>query len=602
MGALTSGWTPLSVLKAALAVSMLVCLVAPAVVSAGKVNPYEEAPEKPKLPEVEESLAGFGLLMLVMVLVIVFVVGYLLKNAHFHYLHESGAAMLIGLVTGILIRYGTNAETLRGVVAFDQHFFFLVLLPPIIFESGYNMKRGHFFYNFDSILWFALLGTMVSMILTGLLVYLFSGVIGMTAVKLELIDCMFIGAILSATDPVTVLSLFKELGVTPNLYANVFGESVLNDAVAIVLYKLVENFVHNPFTAGSLLLSLLNVLKILIGSVVIAAITGGGAALLFKHTDLHKYPQMESALLILHAYISYLAADDFGFSGIVAILFAGIILNQYAYYNLSKVSQRITRRFFEIVPLVFETFVFIYLGMILFTFDQEFDIALCVITFIILLLTRAAHIFPLSFIVNIFRGEDHKIPRNEQIMMWFSGLRGAIAVALSLNVPSYNSKIILSNTLIIVFLTVIVFGGMTVPMLNYLKIPIGLTDVKDLEDNEVDFLKQNKWMRWNREFFKPFLIANYNASNRPGEASESAGHKNGAQSPKETRAAAPQVSVAAADAPYDPNAAADYGSYDDPYTSGDYNEQPYGSYDDSQQVELDSVGTGSPPSRATYSV
>lgn len=75
------------------------------------------------------------------------------------------------------------------------------------------------------------------MILTGLLIYLVSGVMGATMFKLELIDCMFIGAILSATDPVTVLSLFKELGVTPNLYANVFGESVLNDAVAIVLYK-----------------------------------------------------------------------------------------------------------------------------------------------------------------------------------------------------------------------------------------------------------------------------------------------------------------------------------------------------------------------------
>jgi hypothetical protein len=342
-------------------------------------------------------------------------------------------------------------------------------------------------------------------------------------------------------------------------------------------------------------------MKILIGSVVIAAITGGGAALLFKHTDLHKYPQMESALLILHAYIAYLAADDFGFSGIVAILFAGIILNQYAFYNLSKVSQRITRRFFEIVPLVFETFVFIYLGMILFTFDQEFDFALCVITFIILLLTRAAHIFPLSFIANIFRGDDHKIPRNEQIMMWFSGLRGAIAVALSLNVPSYNSKIILSNTLIIVFLTVIVFGGMTVPMLNYLNIPIGLTDVKDLEDNEVDFLKQNKWMRWNREIFKPFLIANYDGSAKPGAASAAAGHKDGAQSPKDTRAAQP-VTAAAADAPYDPNAEADYGSYDDPYTGGDYNEQPYGNYDDSSQVELDTVGGSAPPSRATYSV
>lgn len=141
MGVFTSGWTRLSALKAALAFAMLVSFLAPALVSGAKVNPYEEAPEKPKLPEVEESLAGFGLLMLIMVLMIVFVVGYLLKNAHFHYLHESGAAMLIGLVAGILIRYGTNAETLRGVVAFDQHFFFLVLLPPIIFESGYNMKR-----------------------------------------------------------------------------------------------------------------------------------------------------------------------------------------------------------------------------------------------------------------------------------------------------------------------------------------------------------------------------------------------------------------------------------------------------------------------------
>lgn len=141
MVSLATGWSALSAMKALLALTMLVSLLAPTLVSGAKVNPYEEAPTKPELPEVEESLAGFGVLMLITVLVIVFVVGYLLKNAHFHYLHESGAAMLIGLVAGLLIRYGTNADTLRSVVAFDQHFFFLVLLPPIIFESGYNMKR-----------------------------------------------------------------------------------------------------------------------------------------------------------------------------------------------------------------------------------------------------------------------------------------------------------------------------------------------------------------------------------------------------------------------------------------------------------------------------
>lgn len=355
-----------------------------------------------------------------------------------------------------------------------------------------------------------------------------------------------------------------------------------------------------------MILSLLNVLKILIGSVVIAAVTGGGASLLFKHTDLHKYPQMESALIILHAYIAYLAADDFGFSGIVSILFAGIILNQYAYHNLSKVSQRITRRFFEIVPLVFETFVFIYLGMILFTFNQEFDWLLCLFTFIILLATRAAHIFPLAFVVNIFRSDNHKVPRNEQIMMWFSGLRGAIAVALSLNVPSLNSKVILSNTLIIVFLTVIVFGGLTVPMLNYLQIPIGLVDVKDLEDNEVDFLKQNKWMRFDRQYLKPFLIANYKAGSKPGEASESSGHATAAPKTPVRSVELSQVTAETADAPYDSSTVptGDYGSYDeDPYTGGDYVEQPYGSYDDNQQVGLDAVAPApGTPSRSTYGV
>jgi hypothetical protein len=114
-------------------------------VSAVGVAPAKNEVDDEALPEVEESLAGAGLLFLIALLMIAFMVGYVLREIKFAYLHESGAAMIIGLVAGLLVRTLNNTSTLKSVVAFDKHFFFLVLLPPIIFESGYNMRRVRIF-------------------------------------------------------------------------------------------------------------------------------------------------------------------------------------------------------------------------------------------------------------------------------------------------------------------------------------------------------------------------------------------------------------------------------------------------------------------------
>eukprot|EP00069_Balaena_mysticetus_P015399 bmy_09188T0 len=146
-------------------------------------------------------------------------------------------------------------EMLRKVT-FDPEVFFNILLPPIIFYAGYSLKRRHFFRNLGSILAYAFLGTAISCFVIGSIMYgcvTLMKVTGQLAGDFYFTDCLLFGAIVSATDPVTVLAIFHELQVDVELYALLFGESVLNDAVAIVLSsrsKIGSNFQHMMMFAG----------------------------------------------------------------------------------------------------------------------------------------------------------------------------------------------------------------------------------------------------------------------------------------------------------------------------------------------------------------
>lgn len=97
--------------------------------------------------EVPETVLKVTFLMLISVLMVVFLIGYVLANNHVIYMSEAGAAMIIGALIGVAIRYGSDVARVSSLVSFNQEFFFLILLPPIIFESGYNMKSVCEFAN-----------------------------------------------------------------------------------------------------------------------------------------------------------------------------------------------------------------------------------------------------------------------------------------------------------------------------------------------------------------------------------------------------------------------------------------------------------------------
>ncbi|KAM9319408.1 sodium/hydrogen exchanger 7 [Gastrophryne carolinensis] len=480
--------------------------------------------------EAEESHRqdSVSLLTFILLLTLTILTIWLFKHRRARFLHETGLAMIYGLIVGVILRYGTPSTstydktiscsedqkayttllvnvsgkffeyTLKGEivpekihnveqndmlrkVTFDPEVFFNILLPPIIFHAGYSLKKRHFFRNIGSILTYAFLGTAVSCFIIGNLMY---GVVklmkfvGQLNGKFYYTDCLFFGAIISATDPVTVLAIFNDLHADVDLYAFLFGESVLNDAVAIVLsssivaYQPTGEKMHT-FDAAAFFKSVGVFVGIFSGSFAMGVCTGVLDGNVTKFTKLHCFPLLETALFFLLSWSTFLLAEACGFTGVVAVLFCGITQAHYTYNNLSPESRTRTKQLFEVLHFLAENFIFSYMGLALFTFQKHVFSPIFIIgAFIAVFIGRAAHIYPLSFFLNL--GRRHKIGWNFQHMMMFSGLRGAMAFALAIrDTATYAHGMMFSTTLLIVFFTVWVVGGGTTPMLSWLNIRVG---------------------------------------------------------------------------------------------------------------------------------
>ncbi|XP_069060395.1 sodium/hydrogen exchanger 7 isoform X1 [Pleurodeles waltl] len=483
------------------------------------------------------SLLTFTLLLTLTILTI-----WLFKHRRARFLHETGLAMIYGLLVGVILRYGTSSSggrdkslscseenrafttllvnvsgkffeyTLKGEISpekihnveqndmlrkvtFDSEVFFNILLPPIIFHAGYSLRKRHFFRNLGSILVYAFLGTAVSCFIIGNLMYgvvKLMQLVGQLAGTFYYTDCLLFGAIISATDPVTVLAIFNDLHADVDLYALLFGESVLNDAVAIVLSSSIVAYQptggnSHTFDAAAFFKSVGVFLGIFSGSFAMGLATGVVTALVTKFTKLHCFPLLETALFFLMSWSTFLLAEACGFTGVVAVLFCGITQAHYTYNNLSAESRGRTKELFEVLHFLAENFIFSYMGLALFTFQKHVFSPIFIIgAFIAIFLGRAAHIYPLSFFLNL--GRRHKIGWNFQHMMMFSGLRGAMAFALAIrDTATYSHQMMFTTTLLIVFFTVWIVGGGTTPMLSWLNIRVGVDPDQDPPPNHDSF-------------------------------------------------------------------------------------------------------------------
>ncbi|CAH1123467.1 unnamed protein product [Ceutorhynchus assimilis] len=457
----------------------------------------------PVLPDKESAEAEHNSSMAIFFVLCVLAIGimliHLMLQTGFQYVPESIVIVFLGALIGFTMSAlsNRNISNWRKEEAFSPTAFFLILLPPIIFESGYNLHKGNFFQNIGSILVFAIVGTTISAFVIGFGIYF----LGLAEVvyKLSFVESFAFGSLISAVDPVATVAIFHALNVDPVLNMLVFGESILNDAIAIVLTTAALES-NNPLmsTGEAIILGIQNFCLMFFASAGIGVIFALISALLLKHVDLRKNPSLEFGMMLVFTYAPYVLAEGIHLSGIMAILFCGIVMSHYAHFNLSTVTQITMQQTLRTLAFIAETCVFAYLGLALFSFKHRVEPALIIWSIILCLIGRACNIFPLAILVNRFR--EHQITRKMMFIMWFSGLRGAISYALSLhlNFSDETRHVIITTTLIIVLFTTLFFGGSTMPLLKLMQATIKTKNParrlkKRKKDREVTLSKTREW-------------------------------------------------------------------------------------------------------------
>lgn len=458
-------------------------------------------------------------------------------------LPEAGMTIIIGILAGYIIfllsgspdsadnsNDGVSDEVTDGLLSFSPTVFFFVLLPPIIFNSGFIIKRDIFFRHIVPISLFACVGTAISTVVIAISLQLAKGV-GLTGdFKPHFTELLTFGALISATDPVSTLAVFQVKKVHPQLFYLVFGESVLNDAIGLVLFNSLSKLVGTKDSFESISMTLLNFVVDFtlgfFGSMLMGVLVGISAAFFFKVVDMRNAPLLELSLFVLILYLPFFFAEMLGLSGIVTILFTGISARHYTTRNVSKETEHFAGTLFRLISHLFETSIFLELGLSIFGLSGNFQWKFFLLSMVSCLVGRALNVYPLQVLYNTILSrkesradlneafnancsehigtiqapsthfdtftltpssrKDLKIRNNTAHMIWFSGLRGAVAYSCSKTFPNAfgHRQTFEFTTMAIVLFTVFVFGCTTELALNVFQIETNVDENEYMEEHD----------------------------------------------------------------------------------------------------------------------
>ncbi|XP_055295287.1 sodium/hydrogen exchanger 3 isoform X32 [Sitodiplosis mosellana] len=435
---------------------------------------------------------------------------------------ESCLLIVIGVFIGVLLRYGTRLY----VSPLTPNTFFLYMLPPIIFDAGYFMPNRLFFDHLGTILLMAVVGTIFNIFTIGSSLYA-CNLFNLFGKQIPVLDIFLFSSLIAAVDPVAVLAVFEEIHVNEILYIVVFGESLLNDAVTVVLYHMCETYNERGLELIGVMdlgTGVMNFLLVAVGGTVIGVIWGFMTGLVTRFTE--NVRVIEPIFIFIMAYLAYLNAEMLHLSGILSITFCGITMKNYVESNISQKSHTTIKYALKMMSSSSETIIFMFLGVATVNNRHDWNTVFIVLTIIFCSVYRTIGVIILSAIANRFR--LNKLSRVDQFVMSYGGLRGAVAFALALLIKQQrveSQPMFVTTTIAVIYFTVFLQGITIKPLVKILNVKRAnkkkptmneriherlidhlMAGMEDIVGKTGNYHVRDKFKRFDNKFIRPLIL------------------------------------------------------------------------------------------------
>ena len=413
--------------------------------------------------------------------------------------------LIIGMISGVLVRFGLLeiwnlgivevdvsliSRSIKWAANIDPHLLLYTFLPVLIFEAAFAMDVHTFKKSLVNATLLAVPGIIVALLLTGaIMMFLADYDLGLSNWTWPI--ALMFGAVVSATDPVAVVALLKDLGASKKLGTLIEGESLLNDGTAIVLFMVFFLAITGEASNAS---PIIQFAKVVFGGIIVGGVIG-----YFSITWIKKVfndALVEISVIVGAAYLTFFVAEYFfHVSGVLALVTLGLIMAGVGRTRISPEVEHFMHEFWELAGFIANTLLFLIVGVVIAerTIFSIKDFVVLIIVYIGIHIVRAIVI---AMLYPFMKRIGYGLPLKDAYVVWYGALRGAIALALALIVAGVDEEFIplqirnqfLFYTAGIVTLTLLINATTVKYVVNYLGLTKLTPEKQMMIKNALEFL------------------------------------------------------------------------------------------------------------------